>query len=68
MDRSITITVVVLWVARCSMMREGCSADAVLGERTSNNMDVEELPYRCSSDSGRAMGNRRGSNNVVDVG
>jgi len=49
-------------------VREGCSANVVLGERTSNNTDAEELSYRCSSGSGRAMGNSTGCSSAEDVG
>ena len=50
------------------MIREGCSADAVLGGRTSNNTDAEELPYKCSSGSGRAMGNNTRCDSAKVVG
>ena len=50
------------------MRREGCSADAKLGGRTSSSTNAEDLPYKCSSGSGRAMGNSIGCNSAEDVG
>ena len=50
------------------MMKEGSSAYAVLGGRTSSSTDVEELSYRCTSGSGRAMGRSTGCSSAEDVG
>jgi len=50
------------------MMREGCNADVVLGGRTSSSTDAEELSYKCSSGSGRAMGSSTGCSSAEDVG
>ncbi len=45
-----------------------CSADAVLGGRTSSNTDVEGASYRCNSGSGRTMGSSTRCSSAEDVG